>query len=444
MLFRSLNTLLLILLLLASLPVAAWGAEPAPQYTEIATYEELLSIRDNPSGAYRLTGNIDMAGRVWEPLDFSGELDGGGHALLNLEVTTTGASTATTYDGNYKTYDTAFSGLFGTLTGASVHDLSLWNVRVTVETDAPCFIGAIAGYTEDSTIANCTVQGVLELTAHDRMFGVGGFVGYGNGSLEGCQGDFTLICTDTDAQTRDEQFMGGAYAAGHLNIKDCAVAIDGYDSDHGYVHNGGLVGMYIFYPAGLDFQGEIINNSVTGQITFFEDNTNRRAYCNGFIGEIMNWNFVNAGNTDAFTRNEVFDYTVNLRPHACQDPSYTEAVTPAGCDTFGCTTRTCDICGYSETVRYSLFQHRWGAWGETLAPTAGQPGQEEAVCTLCGAVQTREVPPLSVQELFSSASTPREVPQEEEAGFHPGFLAAGVLLAAGLAALWIVRGRRTR
>ena len=87
------------------------------------------------------------------------------------------------------------------------------------------------------------------------MFGVGGFVGYGSGTLESCQGDFTLICTDTDAQTRDEQFMGGAYAAGHLNVKDCTVAIDGYDSDHGYVHNGGLVGMYIFYPAGLDFHG---------------------------------------------------------------------------------------------------------------------------------------------------------------------------------------------
>lgn len=432
------------LLLLAVLSGTAWGAEPTPQYTEIATYEELLTIRDHPSGTYRLTENIDMAGKVWEPVDFSGELDGGGYALLNLEVTTVGAATALTYDGNYKTYDTVFSGLFGTLTGASVHDLALWNVRVTVETDSPCFIGTIAGYTENSTIINCTAQGILELTAYDRMFGVGGFVGYGNGTLEGCQGDFTLICTDTDTENRDEQFMGGAYAAGHLNVKNCTVAIDGYDSDHGYVHNGGLVGMYIFYPAGLDFQGEIINNTVTGQITFFEDNTNRRAYCNGFIGEIMNWDFINGGNTDSFVRNEVFDYTVNLRPHICQTPSYTQAVTPAGCDTFGYTTRTCKSCGYSETDDYTLFQHHWGSWTETVAPTAGQPGQEEAVCTLCSAVGTREVPQLPLPEMPEpDLESPSPVPQHQEGlNFSFVFPLLVILLAAVAVVLLIVRGKK--
>ncbi len=438
---QRLNVFLLILILLISLPGTAWGAESAPQYIEIGSYEDLLAIRDNPSGAYRLTGNIDMAGKAWEPLDFSGELDGGGYALLNLTITTVGAATATTYDGNYKTYDTSFSGLFGTLTGASVHDLALWNVRVRVEADVPCFIGAIAGYTEDSAIANCTAQGVLDLSAHDRMFGVGGFVGYGNGSLESCRGDFTLICTDTDAQTRDEQFMGGAYAAGHLNVKDCTVTIDGYDSDHGYVHNGGLVGMYIFYPAGLDFQGEITGNTVAGQITFFEDNTNRRAYCNGFIGEIMNWNFINGGNTDTFTRNEVFDYTVDLRPHNCQNPGYTETVTPAGCDTFGYTTRTCDACGYQETDNYTLFQHHWGGWTETLAPTAEQPGRQEAVCTLCGAVQSRETPPLPAQDLFDSTLQPQE---EEEVKRSSAPLFAAVALAVAATALLIVRVRQMR
>lgn len=398
-------------------------------------------MRDDPSGAYRLTENIDMAGKTWEPLDFSGELDGGGHALLNLEVTSTGPAAAVTYDGNYKTYDTSFAGLFGTLTGAVVRDLALWNVRIAVEADTPCFIGAIAGYTEDSTIANCTVQGVLELTAHNRMFGVGGFVGYGSGTLEECRGSFTLVCTDTDAQTRDEQFMGGAYAAGHLDVKNCTVDIDGYDSDHGYVHNGGLVGMYIFYPAGLDHKGEITGNAVTGQITFFEDNTNRRAYCNGFIGEIMNWNFTNAGNTDSFTRNEVFDYTTDLRPHMCGAPDYTETVTPAGCDTFGYTTRTCNTCGYSETDDYTLFRHQWGGWTGTLAPTAEQPGREEAVCTLCGAVQTREVPPLPDPE-------PPEPPapqQQADAGNGRGLLFAGVLSAAAVVAVvLILRGRKAR
>ena len=158
----------------------AAGEEPV---TGIYTYEDLLALAEAPSGRYRLMDNIDMAGRAWTPVDFSGELDGNGYALLNLEVETLGAGTATTYDGNYKTYDTHFAGLFGTLTDARVFNLELCNVKVKVEADTPCFIGSIAGYSEHSLIEGCRVTGILELSAHDRMFGVGGIVGYGSGSM---------------------------------------------------------------------------------------------------------------------------------------------------------------------------------------------------------------------------------------------------------------------
>ena len=62
----------------------------------------------------------------------------------------------------------------------------------------------------------CTVTGCLELRAHDRMFGVAGVVGYGSGTVEGCTVDVTLICTDTDPNTKDEQFMAAVFStAGH-------------------------------------------------------------------------------------------------------------------------------------------------------------------------------------------------------------------------------------
>lgn len=432
-----------VLALLAALILAvsvsgarAAGEEPV---TGIYTYEDLLALAEAPSGRYRLMDNIDMAGRAWTPVDFSGELDGNGCALLNLEVETLGAGTATTYDGNYKTYDTHFAGLFGTLTDARVFNLELCNVKVKVEADTPCFIGSIAGYSEHSLIEGCRVTGILELSAHDRMFGVGGIVGYGSGSISDTEAQVTLICTDTDAETRDEQFMGGAYAAGHLDLTGCTVDIDGYDSDHGYVHNGGLVGMYILYPRGLDYEGTITDNTVTGQITFFEDNTNRRAYCDGFIGEIMNWTFINGRNRNTFTRNEVFDYSVDLRPHMCDTPDLTRTVTEPGCDTFGYTTFQCKTCGYTYTDSYTLFQHKITKWVTVKAPTETETGVEEGKCDRCGAVEARELEKLPPAPPVSETPAPTPSPAEEPAPARIGTLpilavgAVAALAAGGLA-----------
>lgn len=448
---KRLAALLTALLWACSLGGARAAEEAA--VTEIHTYEDLLLLAEAPSGSYRLMANIDMAGQSWTPVDFSGELDGNGYALLNLRVETVGAGTATTYDGNYKTYDTCFAGLFGTLTNARVFNLELCNVRLAVTTDSPCFIGSIAGYSDHSLIQGCRVTGTLELTAHDRMFGVGGIVGYGSGSIEGTEARVTLICTDTDAETRDEQFMGGAYAAGHMDLKGCTVDIDGYDSDHGYVHNGGLVGMYIFYPRGLDYQGTVTDNSVTGQITFFEDNTNRRAYCNGFIGEIMNWNFINGGNRDRFTRNEVFDYTVDLKPHMCDGEDFTETVTAPGCDTFGYTTFQCRTCGYTDTDRYTLFRHTVTAWKTVKAPTVDAPGTEEGACDLCGTVLTRETEKLPPEP--QAPETPEPTPAADpRPASEPGWtenlplLVVAAAVAALAAALvtsgWLALCRKSR
>ncbi len=462
---RLLPVLLLCLAVLSSPALAAGpeGAEedPAESFTELSTYEDLLRMAENPAGRYRLTDSIDMAGRPWQPLDFTGVFDGGGHALLNVTVDSLGAGTEQTYDGNYKVYDTRFAGFFGSLKGAEVSGLRLVNLRVLVETDEPCFIGGIAGYTENSTIRSCAVQGRLELSAHDRMFGVGGIVGYGSGRIEDTSADVTLICTDTDAQTRDEQFMGGAYAAGYLDLKDCDIVIDGYDSDHGYVHNGGLVGMYIFYPAGLQYEGTITGCTASGQITFFEDNTNRRAYCKGFIGEIMNWDFVNSGNhTKDFVRNEVFTYTVNLRPDPCTGATYTQTVTEPGCDTLGYTTVQCGQCGYTYTDHYTLYRHAFADWTVIKEPTVEETGLREGTCTLCGAVTREEIAKLTPPPVTEPVETPPEsagedapegeLPPQEKPGGETGVFPVPLLIGALLlllllaAAIWSAVRKRGR
>lgn len=406
---KALFFLLIVLMAAPCVTLQAEEGEDTP--TKIETYEELLQIGKDPQGSYVLMNDIDMAGLQWEPVAFEGVFDGGGHALLNLSVTNVGVEQVDTYDGNYKVYETYFAGLFSTLKEAEVRNVNLVNLQIELETDVPCFIGGIAGCSENSTVRNCSIQGRLELRAHDRMFGVGGIVGYGNGLIEQTSADVTLICIDTDADTRDEQFMGGAYAAGYLDLNECNIIIDGYDSDHGYVHNGGLVGMYIFYPKGTAYEGLITNNTVQGRIRFFEDNTDRRAYCREYLGEVMSWNLKNSDNSAVFERDEIFDYTIELRPDMCVDASHTETVTEPGCNTFGYTTITCDGCGYAYTDFYTLYRHSVEEWTTIQSPTQFNTGVQSGVCVLCGVVLEEEMPMLEYEE----PSTPTETPALTEA-----------------------------
>lgn len=384
--------------------------------------EDLLRMAENPYDIYDLGCDIDMTGVEWKPFAFHGTLRGNGFSILNLTIGETGEAVRETFDGNMKVYDTYFAGLFDELSGstndsssagndgqatsagddtdqttstrpATITDLNLVNVRIDVETDQPCFIAPFAGYMENATIENCTVTGILQLRAHDRMFGVGGIIGYGCGTVDNCTADVTLVCIDTDASTKDEQFMGGVCAAGYPDMHNNKITIAGYDSDHGYVHDGGLVGMYMFYPKGKKYKGSITDNYVSGKITFYEDNKNRRAYCTGFIGEIMNWDFENGRNKNDFVRDEVFTYDVDLMPHSCADPHMREEVTPPGCE-FGFTTYVCETCGYTETDHYTLKNHAY-EWTVVQEPTTEQYGEREGVCKDCGATCTDLIPKLT-------------------------------------------------
>lgn len=356
---RLLGILFAFILLLADTTAVFAAANPPTtevQWTEISTKKEFLAMRDNPSGNYLLKKDINLDGVEWTPFAFSGNLDGNGHTVLNLTLKNCGTETATTYDGNMKTYDTYFCGLFSQITNGSVQNLTLCNVRADVTETRSCFVGSIAGYTENATIFNCNITGQLSLYVNAPMFGVGGIVGYGNGKIDSCTTDTTLICVDTNKEERDEQFMGGAFAGGYLDVDNCTIHIEGYDSDHGYVHNGGVAGIYIFYPKGKEYYGSISHNKVSGFITFFEDNTNRRAYCKAYVGECMTWEYAFEGNgsEDYFKRDERFEYDKDLLPNMCENPTYTQTVTAPTENSFGYTTYKCTTCDYSYTDHYTL------------------------------------------------------------------------------------------
>ena len=428
----------------------------------IYTADDLLAVSENTTADYILMNEIDMAGIEWTPIDFSGNFDGNNHAILNLSVKSTSTEIRTTYDGNYKTYDTCFAGLFGVLENATVKNLTLKGINVTVNKEEPCFIGSIAGFAEKSSIENCSIEGTLRLDVSAKMFGVGGIVGYGgDGSITSTNADVTLICIDHDKENRDEQFMGGGYSAGYLDVDKCFIKIDGYDSDHGYVHDGGLVGMYILYPLGNNYAGYINNTRVEGMITFFEDNTDRRAYCKDFIGEVMNWTYEYVGNSSDFTRNEIKDYSKDLLPHYCEGGNFSKEVIESTCDEFGHTVYKCNDCNeYSYKADYTLKSHKLGELSVIEEATTEKEGLSKGVCLDCGAevyvitpVVEEKVEEPEIKVETESISEPETVPEikpvKEEEGdtLLKVFLIGGLIICIGLVAaiaVVLLRGRKKR
>lgn len=454
MMKRFLRLCLCMILLFAAAGVPRAAADeteetvpPVPP-VEIYTAEDLQAMAKAPSGSYILMSDLDMTGISWTPLDFSGSFDGNGHAILNLFLSETGKETAIVIDGNVKEYEAHFAGLFGTLRNAQVKNLKLINVRSLVEADVPCLVGGLAGFTEWSTISDCTVTGCLELRAHDRMFGVGGVVGYGTGTIQRCNIDVTLICTDTDANTLDEQFLGGVFATGFMSVLDCQTNIDGYCSEFGYVHNGGITGMLRQQPGQNKFGSTIRDNYTSGKITFFECNKNRRAYCRPEVGEILAHWYTVAHNKHDFVKDERKEYDVELRPEMCPNPAYQTEVIQPGCDTYGYTLYHCDGCGYEYKDNYTLFQHTVSSWMLEEAPTTEQEGRSTGNCDLCGAACERveeklEVVPTETAAPTEAAPEPSEPPEEPEERRMPVLVwIIPAAIAAVLCAVLLIRRRK--
>lgn len=404
---RAAAWLLCLCLVAGAGPSVRAGHDPAgeEEYTAVSTPADLLAIAQAPDGRYRLTANIDMTGVEWIPIPFSGTLDGAGYTIANLSVRQTGSDTEETVDGNDKRYSTEFAGLFSTVTGAVIRDLHLLGADIQVETDAHCFLGGLAGYIQDAEITGCSVDGCLSLYGANVMSGVGGIAGFGSGTIRDSSARVTLVFRDQSQGLRCEQFMGGLLACGNGVLEGSSVDIDGYVSCRGYVHNGGLVGMFYQYDK-QEPVGRITGCSVDGVITFYEDNPDRRAYCAAFGGELLTYPAAMEGNTESFTRNETFDYTVTLLPESCAQPEYTETVVLPSCAQWGYTAHTCAGCGYVWKDAYTPPAHEPGDWQIVQPATLEESGLRARVCLLCGATVEEEILPPHVAGQWEVAVQP--------------------------------------
>ena len=402
---KRIISFILVTTLLFACAGTALAEEPAEDAVAITAPEELRLLENDPDGSYYLDADLDMSGIDWTPIAFRGKLDGRGHSIFNLTVTSVGADHADTVDGNSKVYDSVFAGLFSTLIDAEVKDLTLQGVDIDVESDRHCFVGGIAGFIRGAEITGCSVLDArMTLTAAIKPdatqrkscnAGVGGIAGFGSGVIIGCRADLTLVFSDhCDSFLKCEEFMGGILACGNALISDCTVTIRGFDECRGYAHNGGLVGMFFAYNKNENPR-PISGCYVSGSITFYEDNYDRRAYCQPFVGEMLTWTNTSDNAAD-FLPNELFDYTAVLRPEQCTEPDITDNVHEPSCTEAGYTEHVCSVCGNTWRDSFVPVTHVPGEWVVTQDATYEESGVKSLMCALCGQVIRQEVIPPHV------------------------------------------------
>lgn len=316
---KVLLSLLVLVLLFAAVPVSSAEEEIVHIYSE----DDLLLLAQNPKGSFVLENDIDLAGVDWQPVRFSGTLNGNGHEIRNLAVRSFDPETGRTVDGNGYKYKTRLMAFFSVLDNASVHNIRFTDASVYAVSDDHAFIAILAAVSTHSVFENVAVSGSACLYCGGKMGGVGGLVGFGTGTLTSCEADVTLIYVDTNEKKKCEQFLGGAVANGFMDCYNVSVRIDGYASVFGYAHCGGVIGMHKQHEKRTKENSitHIFDCTAEGMITFFEKNRDRRAYCKGIIGERSN-KYVKMENNDesGFVRNEVKTYDRVLLPEGWTDP----------------------------------------------------------------------------------------------------------------------------
>ena len=413
-------------------PTAVYGAGTASDTTDISDAASLAAIADAPEEAYRLTADIDLGGADWTPIAFSGRLDGGGHTLYNLHVTNVGGDKRESRDGNLKPYDTEYAGLFSVLENAEITNLQIQGGLVEIAGRSHCFAALLAGYSDSSVIKNCSVSGRVHMQSGGINAGVAGIIGYGTGKISKCSADVELVFEDNYRDGKCEQFLGGILSSGVGDIQHCKVKIDGYVSCHGYVHNGGLVGMY-YHSEGRQKKGNVRYNSVSGQISFFEDNTDRRAYCRDLIGERLTTPKLMNSNTSQFKSNETKDYSKVLSPEKCAQPDYEETVTPPGCESWGHTAHQCRGCGYAWIDTYTPPAHAPGEWVTVSDSDFEREGLQRRYCSECGELTDERAIPVKMRE---------EAAKQDKTALYAAVIGGIAVLAA--AARWFLLRRKRK
>lgn len=366
--------LALMLCLSLALPVAA---EEASEHA-VWMAEDLLKISDDPSGTYRLMRNIDMGGVDWSCPAFSGTLYGNGYALLNLHITAASDSFELVDEAEQK-IQCRGAGLFSVAQDAVIENVRLLGLQAVVNATESTFLGGIAGAAFNTTVTGCEISGYMELDCAQAPAGVGGVIGYGSGTVAECRVNLNLVAADTGDNRQDDLYVGGIVGFGYADIQRNNLVLNGYYSQHGYVHGGGLIGFAMQYPLASGISASLKDNRLDGTITYFEDADRRKSECQDILGgKSKCWGLSVLENASTLSISEIRTFDTILRPETCAEPVYDETTEEAFCDSLGYTQYRCLGCGYTFTGSYVPESHQVAQW----KPSAMQ-GFVQGQCVIC-------------------------------------------------------------
>ncbi|MCD7947243.1 MAG: glycoside hydrolase family 28 protein [Oscillospiraceae bacterium] len=130
----------------ASEPTLADGFYQITSASELAWFADAVNAGDYTINAM-LLANLDLSAWDWTPIGggsaataFQGEFDGAGHTISGLTVS-----------------GTTYRGLFGRVSNAVIHDLTLTDASVTA---SGSYAGILAAYTTDTEISDVTLENV--------------------------------------------------------------------------------------------------------------------------------------------------------------------------------------------------------------------------------------------------------------------------------------------
>jgi hypothetical protein len=183
---------------------------PVAGSVAISNRAELEAVASNLGGTYHLTADIDLSGANWVPIGtnstnsnasrFTGTFDGQGYIIRNMRIT-----------GSRE-----FSGLFGSLSGATIKNIGLegTHINTTYLFNSTAFAGGINGNAIGIiNISNCYNTGTITVSngSFARVGGISGTLSLGS-NISNCYNTGNVTSSDV---------AGGISGWGNATINNC-------------------------------------------------------------------------------------------------------------------------------------------------------------------------------------------------------------------------------